>query len=868
MKRSFLLAIVLLAFNSLFANPVDVNMAKGLGQKFVSANFEQKSSSLELVYTMNTELGEPCFYVFSVSNHGFVIVSADDCAHPILGYSEESAFEADNIAPGLGYMMEIYQEAIEYGKETKATATPEIAAEWKSLENSGFVKPAMRGKSVEPLLTTKWNQSWPYNKFCPEQSASWADHGHVVVGCVATAMAQVMAYWDYPTQGTGSHTYTPVCGDLDQPCYGTPTYPAQTVNFGATTYDWENMVDRIDASSPVEQIDAIATLSYHCGVAVDMMYDHHGTGSGAYSGDVITAIKNYFGYAPTTITRYNQTPAAEWDAMLYESFDRAVPVYYAGSSDEGGGHAFVCDGYDENGLFHFNFGWGGSSDGYFTAAAMEYHNDAQAIFNFVPTEVYNSTAQAPTSLNVTPAANNELSATLTWTNPSKTLNNATLSSIDKIVVERDGKLVAELTGATPGQSMTFVDENVPAFSYYTYSVYAVVNGAHGALTRAENISFGPRCGWTMMLQSSAFQGMRGASVSLYDAAGVEFMNETTTNSSLKTIDIEMPLGDVQFAWNPLSPNQQSYTVTIIVKDPNNETVFNYNGTTDEMSTGVFFTTTNTCGGEVNCAAPTNLNATTEEDAIVLTWESSETPHYGYNIFRDGLLIAMSEETTFTDDDVPFGGHCYTVTALCENGNTTHSNEVCAVLTEGCEPASGLWYEYTSANKIKVYWSAPVNDEGLSGYYVYRKTSEDPEWKRVKVLGANKNDYTDNGANDDNVRYSYKVVAYYQDIDCMSAPAKTKYGNEFSITVSTPTGIDNTQEQAVTVYPNPVDDNLTIEAKDIKNVSVYNLTGQKVYESEVNADEVNLNMSDFQSGMYMIQIETSEYTATKRISVAH
>ena len=129
MKRSFLLAIVLLAFNSLFANPVDVNMAKGLGQKFVSANFEQKSSSLELVYTMNTELGEPCFYVFSVSNHGFVIVSADDCAHPILGYSEESAFEADNIAPGLGDMMQVYKEAIEHGKQTKATATPEIGPE-------------------------------------------------------------------------------------------------------------------------------------------------------------------------------------------------------------------------------------------------------------------------------------------------------------------------------------------------------------------------------------------------------------------------------------------------------------------------------------------------------------------------------------------------------------------------------------------------------------------------------------------------------------------------------------------------------------------------------------------------------------------
>lgn len=865
MKKSFLLAIVLLAFNSIFANPVDVNRAKELGQKFVGANFEQKSSSLELVYTANTESGEPCFYVFSVSDHGFIIVSADDCAHPILGYSEESAFEADNIAPGLGDMMHIYKEAIEHAKQTKATATPEIAAEWKSLENSGFTKPAMRGQNVEPLCTTKWNQSWPYNKFCPEQSESWADHGHVVVGCVATAMAQVMAYWDYPTQGTGTHTYTPVCNDQDYGHWYTPSYPQQTANFGATTYDWENMVDRIDDSSPVEQIDAIATLSYHCGVAVNMMYDHHGVGSGAYSEDVTDAIRTYFGYAQTNITYRNQNMST-WDNMLYESLDRSVPVYYAGQS-ETGGHAFVCDGYDENGLFHFNFGWGGSSDGFFTTEAMEYHTNSSAIFNFVPEEVYNSTAQAPTSLNVTPAANNELKATLTWTNPSKTLGNQTISAIDKIVVERDGKVIAELTDAVPGQSMTFVDENVPAFSYYSYSVYAVIGNAHGSLERVNNVSFGPRCDWKLLIQSSDFQGMRGASVSVYDAAGVCFETKTTTNSTLMSFDVLMPLGDVQFVWNPQTTGDP-FNITLIIKDSNNETLFSQTTTSSDMSTGVFFTATNTCGGEVNCAAPTNLVATEENESVVLTWESSETPHYGYNIFRDGLLIAMSEGTTFADDDVPYGGHCYTVTALCENGNTTHSNEVCAVLTEGCEPAQNLWYEYTSANRIKIYWSAPANEEGLSGYYVYRKTSEDPEWKRVKILGANKYDYTDNGASDDAVFYTYKVVAYYQDIDCMSAPAKTKYGDEYSVTVSTPTGIDNAQEQSITVYPNPVDDNLTIEAKDIKNICVFNLTGQKVYESKVNANEVNLNMSDFQSGVYMIQIETAEYTVTKRISVAH
>lgn len=866
MKKSFLLVVVLLAFNSLFANPVNLNTAKELGQKFVSANFEQKSSVLELVYTVNTELGEPCFYVFNVSNHGFVMVSADDCAHPILGYSEESVFDVDNIAPGLGDMMLNYQEAISYGKETKATATPDIAAEWKSLENTGFVKPAMRGMSVAPLCTTKWNQSWPYNKFCPEQPASWSSHGHVVVGCVATAMAQMLAYWDHPTQGTGSHTYTPICGEDGQPCNGTPAYPPQTVNFGETTYDWENMVDQIDASSPVEQIDAIATLSYHCGVSVDMMYDHHGlTGSGAYSDQVDDAIRNYFGYAQTDLTYRQITP--NWDEMLMEHFDRAVPVYYSGRS-EAGGHAFVCDGYDENGLFHFNFGWGGSGDGYFTTEAMEYNINSSAIFNFVPADVYNNTAMAPTSVVVTPAANNELSATLSWTNPSKTLNNLTLSTIDKMVVERDGIVVAELTGTTPGETVTFVDENVPCYSYFTYSVYAVVDGAHGSIKRVENVQFGPTCEWTMILQSSAFQGMRGASISLFDPAGVKFDTKTTTNSSAVTFDLDMPIGNVSFAWNPLAQNQSAYTITIIIKDPNGETLYNYTGSTDNMETGVFCTVNNTCGGEIDCAAPTNLNSTVEDENIVLTWDGEGDPYYGYNIFRDGLLIGLSKEKTFVDKYVPYGGHCYTVTAMCENGNTDQSNEVCGVVTDGCSPASGLWYEITSANKIKIFWNKPVDDEGLSGYYIMRKTSEETEWKRIKILGANKSDFTDGGANDENLWYAYKVIAYYQDIDCMSAPAKSLYGNEYFVNICSPTSVGSIDAQQIGVYPNPADDKVTIEATGINNVSVFNLMGQKVYELSVNADFVELNTSELESGIYMIQVQTAEYTTTKRISIAH
>lgn len=853
MKKSLLLAVVLLAFNSLFANPVDANLAKELGQKFVSANFVQKSNVLELVYTETSESGEPCFYIFNVSNNGFIIISADDVTRPILGYSENGVFDVDNIVPGVGFMMDIYKESISYAKENNIAATMNIASEWKSLEATGKTTPAMRGQSVEPLCTTKWNQSWPYNKYCPEQSASWASHGHVVVGCVATAMAQVMAYWDHPTQGTGSHTYN------------APMYGQQTVNFGETTYDWENMVDVIDASSPVEQIDAIAILSYHCGVAVDMGYDTNGDGSGAHSIHVPAAIQSYFGYAPSQVTNF--TNYAAWMVSLKNAIDMRRPVYYSGCS-ETGCHAFVCDGYDENQLYHFNYGWGGSGDGYFAPNAIEYSvSQVQSIFNFMPKSVYENAAQAPTDLNVVPAADNELKATLTWTNPSKALNQQALTNIDKIVVERSGKVVAELTGTNPGETVTFVDENVPCFSTFTYSVYAIVNGAYGDIANVSNVQFGPTCIWKLMIQSDQFQGMRGASISLRDAAGVEFMKETSTNSSLKTIEIPMPLGDVQFSWIPQTYGDP-FLMTILVKDSNNETVYSNTATSTEIEAGVFLTVTNTCGSEVEAPAPTNLSAEANGDNLVLTWECAETPFYGYNIFRDGLLIALSKETTFVDDDMPYGGHCYTVTALSENGNTEHSNEVCSVLTENCEPAYDLWYEYTSAGKIKIYWEAPVNSEGLGGYYVMRKTSDENEWKRVKILGANKNDYTDNGANDDAIFYSYQVIAYYQEIDCMSAPAKAKYTDKYSVTVSTPTSADELQSQPLRVYPNPTDDNLMIEAEGIKNISIFNLTGQMVYEASVNSDEVVVNVSDFESGIYLIQIETSEYKVTKRISVAH
>ena len=488
--------------------------------------------------------------------------------------------------------------------------------------------------------------------------------------------------------------------------------------------------------------------------------------------------------------------------------------------------------------------------------------------DWMPMDVYQSTAQAPTSLSVVPAANNVLSATLSWVNPSKFINGISITSIDKIVVERNGKIIHEEANPGVGAAMTYVDDEVPCYSFFDYSVYAVINGEMGNIITEKLVGFGPTCEWKLILQSSAFQGMRGASVSVFDASGIEFENRTTTTSTATTYEIALPLGYAQFAWNPHAASQPAYTLNIVVKNPAGETVFNYSGSSDEMPSGVFFSTENTCGNSTQCDAPSNLRANTSNGEMTLTWTGAGNPTYGYNVYRDGLLIGLAKETTFVDEDMPFGGHCYTVTALCEGGNSAMTNEACGVLTEGCDPATDLTLELTNNFKAKIAWTKPNNSD-LSGYYIMRKENDD-DWMRIKILGANKDNYTDNSGLTYDNWYSYKVIAYYQGIDCLSAPATSKYNaNEYYVKFYySEDGIEDLTIDQVAIYPNPADNQITIEAANIENVTIFNMMGQKVYESAVNTNNVVLNMSDFNAGMYMINVKTAEYETSQRISVVH
>ena len=354
-KHLTFLVVMLLGMTSLNARPVDVAQAKQIAQQFVSANFSniQENSALELVYTGVSTRGEACFYTFNKGESGFVIVSADDRFRPIVGYSDEGPFATENPSPELMFYLD---KIIEARTSRNAVSIDRTAEEWQSVATTGKLLSRNGGRGVDYICTTKWNQDSPYNLYAPE--ASGGSGGRCYAGCVATAMSQVMKRWNHPLQGTGSHSYY---------CYG---YGTQSANFGATTYQWDLMPDRLGGASQ-EEIEAVALFMYHCGVSVDMNFSP--SGSGANSWDVPYAIRHYFSYTnQCSLKSRDEYSLTNWQNMLKDQFDIGWPVYYSGFSNDGG-HAFVCDGYDDNDLFHFNWGWGGSSDGWFVIDEIDYH---------------------------------------------------------------------------------------------------------------------------------------------------------------------------------------------------------------------------------------------------------------------------------------------------------------------------------------------------------------------------------------------------------------------------------------------------------------------------------------------------------------
>lgn len=359
MKRllhiQFLLVLLLaLGYSPLQAKRITQWQAQQQAYSFWGKQMPQKAKAKSR--TATTASPSDAYYVFNNDAGGFVIIAGDDAVTPVLGYTSTGSFDAENLPDGLKDLLKSYER--------------QIAALGSSYQaNQTATRAAFTGEKL--LKTAEWNQMAPFNKYTPN---------NYVTGCVATAGAIVMKYHGSPAKGTGSHSYT---------------WNGKTVSASFEhTYDWASMPVKYDGTNDAA-FDGVARLMADLGVAVEMQYNKDG--SGAYIGNLVTALQKYYGYSKLShLMAIEDVGAEAWNGRLREEIDANRPVLYAASDPAGGGHAFVIDGYKDE-SFSVNWGWGGYCDGFYQIGALnpesagkpmgdKYNVGQSAVFGMEPSD--------------------------------------------------------------------------------------------------------------------------------------------------------------------------------------------------------------------------------------------------------------------------------------------------------------------------------------------------------------------------------------------------------------------------------------------------------------------------------------------------
>ncbi|MDD3045564.1 MAG: C10 family peptidase, partial [Candidatus Delongbacteria bacterium] len=455
MKKMLLSVLVLAAMLSAAIVPVD--RAKTVAENYYQNYAPTMSKGNVVVKTLTKEyMGQPTWYVFKFTK-GFVIVAADDNVDPILGHSFDGIIDEDiyNMQNPFVARFSGYDKQIVHSIREKNLDRPAKQKEWKDIENNVF--PNVSSKvQVGPLLQTKWGQGYPWNLQTPQQT---------YVGCVATAMHQIMRFHQGPTAGNGTHTDVDLSGDIQG---------SWTVNFGAATYDW-SLMQGIYASDfdTEEKRNEVAELSYHCGIAVDMDYDSDG--SGTQTSYVPAALENYFSFSTDAVyqTLGTVTDSSYFATTIQINLNQNRPIEWCGYPSTGAGHAFVLDGYKDGYWYSFNWGWSGSYDGWFKINDLTPGvNDFTFNQGCAHTLYVNGLlAQMPPPQNLAQSVSTDGDVTLTWNAPTTVDPMGTL--ID-YAIYRDRELIAYKGDLV----RSYVDPAMPEGDYL-YTVRAVYENPDG-----------------------------------------------------------------------------------------------------------------------------------------------------------------------------------------------------------------------------------------------------------------------------------------------------------------------------------------------------------------------------------------------------
>ena len=787
MKRLTLTLCLLAAIGSLMAGPVDQQKAKKLGAKFLSTtSLSQKNADIQLNListAVDLQRGGTDYYVFNVKNgEGFVIVAGDDRVKPILAYSTTGQYDPQNVSEGFAFTLNSFREEIQYVREHNLSATPDIVAEWKMVNETGSLNRGGQTRAVvDQLCQTLWNQNFPWNSQCPEDEIG--SGGHVYAGCVATAMGMVMKFWEWPAQGVGSHSYHP------------QGYPQQSANFGETEYHFELMPNTLDSTSTEEEYFEIAQLLHHLGISVDMQYS--GEGSGAYSEDVPHALRNYFRYnCEDHVTNYgNWWPGwgysnEEWAQMLKNGgLDEHLPLYYSGQDDSGaGGHAYVCDGYDENDYFHFNWGWSGRDNAWCPIGAL---NTTRYAFNqmngftghIIPQgDVYYS--RPDSVLNMQTVEMSSLDGVrLSWTNPTTDLNGNDLTNITSVTIHRNFEVIAELTDTQVGADMEYEDNGLEP-GLYEYAIY-VTNEAGISRTTYRKILVGEKCNVVFQLHDEGGNGWKGAAISVTSESGQRIAVITMTQGSDLVVDLPLLRGNLNFIWN-----HGWYHA------------YEEHDTDFECS----FTILDYEGNELYTSADL-------EDGIFMTYENN-----------------------------------------CEEAPLT------------CYPVQNLQGEYQWHNGEEygayISWDRPDITANLHHFKVLRSTGAYKDEVLVAEIpydGNNSYEYFDNTY--DLIQSEY----VYYSVNCVYIRGEEQCESEWWDVGFWITDIEENTDKNIDVYPNPTNGMLNIEGQGTMHICLSNLLGQKLQEVTAEGSIV-LDLSRFESGMYLVRIETENGVTIQKVSL--
>ena len=576
MKKFFLtLCLFVVAMGGMNAGPVDQQKAQHLGSRFLGKN------QLSLAATV-ADRGVADYYAFNVSNgEGFVVVAADDRVKPILAYSTTGHFDPDRVSDGFQFTLDAFREEIRYVREHNLSATPDIVAEWESVYQARAV--------VGPLCQTLWDQDSPWNSQCPADPQG--PGGHVFAGCIATALGMIMKYHDWPNHGEGSHTYSFSGG-----------YGQQTANFGETDYHFELMPYTLDSLSSEEDHFYIAQLLYHIGIGVDMIYGPYSSLS--YSSLVGSALRSYFRYNCDVYKQKdgNGNPYSneEWAQMLKNGgLDEHLPLFYSGTDDNSSvGHAFVCDGYDENNYFHFNWGLSGCDNAWCPIGALNYasysfNTETGFTGHIVPKQgEYYSRPESIADMQIVENANFD-GVSLQWTNPILTVGGDDLTSITSVTIRRNRTVIAELTDVPVGANMEY-DDNGLEPGLYEYAIY-VTNEAGISHTVYRSMIVGEKCDITFVLHDDGGDGWKGACISVTSESGQRIAIVGMDEGSEKIITLPLLKGNLNFIWNsgwfhiyPGWDTDDECSFSILNSD--GEVVY----TSADLQAGVFLTYENDC----------------------------------------------------------------------------------------------------------------------------------------------------------------------------------------------------------------------------------------------------------------------------------